>query len=651
MMDISKTIALSKQFCAEEADLRIRIADDVVNKTFLFSLPWDMESTVEPVTFTDEIDWDYMPGEDCEWTVMLSRHRYTVCLAQAYALTGQQRYLDAFVDIITSFIVNAPLEGSEETYTWRTIDSGIRCSNWIWALHILEEVTELPALFLLLIRESLGKHIQYLVDSYDATLFMSNWGVLANSGALTACFYLQNNGCGDYESQIQILLERLEEEIQVQVLPDGWQWEQSPMYHHEVLWCYLEDILLLRENQREASPIILEKTKSMCYATLYFTKPNHHQWMRCDSDDTDVRDILTLGAFLFSDGHLKYGAYEKLDFDNLWRLGGDLDEVYQQISAITPDRQSVAMETSGNYVMRTSWQEDASMLAFKCGHLGSGHGHADLLHMDLFAHGEDVLIDSGRYTYVNGKDRLDFKSQLAHNTITIDHKPFTECPASWRFGRVAKPIKGSVYDDPHYYYVSGSHLGYIQDGLFLRRQIVVIKPDIFILCDSLYGSGQHECTQKFHFNNIGTLSLVSDHTAAYHSTHNQVQLTALNHASRLSVLPSRISHSYNTMETASCVEISQSVEADCAMITVITIGDAHQATIEKIPVRKPREDRFADDICAQAARITYGEHRYVIIFSINDPIGGINLLEADGERGFGEVMVFDQNHHRSVLSY
>ena len=53
----------------------------------------------------------------------------------------------------------------------------------------------------------------------------------------------------------------------VQVLPDGTQWEQSPMYHNEVLHCYLNVNYLAEKFNIVLPQIVVEKTK----------EPDHHR--------------------------------------------------------------------------------------------------------------------------------------------------------------------------------------------------------------------------------------------------------------------------------------------------------------------------------------------------------------------------------------
>ena len=113
-------------------------------------------------------------------------------------------------------------------------------------------------------------------------------------------------------------LKNLEIEARMQILGDGVHWEQSPMYHNEVLHCYFDVIILARRNHVSLPESILEQVQKMVYANLAWKKPNHHQPMMGDSDDTDIRDLISVGAYLFKDPVLKFGGLERLDFESIW---------------------------------------------------------------------------------------------------------------------------------------------------------------------------------------------------------------------------------------------------------------------------------------------------------------------------------------------
>lgn len=74
----------------EEAEHVLRTADAVKCHVFLFDMEWDMERTYEPVEFGDVVDWEYNPGDDPEFTWQFNRHRFLLCLGQAYRMTGEQ---------------------------------------------------------------------------------------------------------------------------------------------------------------------------------------------------------------------------------------------------------------------------------------------------------------------------------------------------------------------------------------------------------------------------------------------------------------------------------------------------------------------------------------------------------------------------------
>ena len=50
------------------------------------------------------MDWEYQPDSDPEFTYQFNRHRYFICLGQAYQLTGEERYAEHFVRLLTDWI-------------------------------------------------------------------------------------------------------------------------------------------------------------------------------------------------------------------------------------------------------------------------------------------------------------------------------------------------------------------------------------------------------------------------------------------------------------------------------------------------------------------------------------------------------------------
>ena len=51
---------LCREYWPDECRLAVETADQLLDHTFLFQLPWDMEQTQEPVRFSGDIDWKYV---------------------------------------------------------------------------------------------------------------------------------------------------------------------------------------------------------------------------------------------------------------------------------------------------------------------------------------------------------------------------------------------------------------------------------------------------------------------------------------------------------------------------------------------------------------------------------------------------------------
>ena len=634
---------------ADEVMETIRIANDVSNNTFKFEWKWDMERTFIPYTFTKDIIWDKAPNNDEEWIFMLNRHRYWITLGQAYVLTKDEKYTKTFIRQLTHWIKNVrPVEGTEKT-TWRTIEAGIRGENWIKAYsyfynseYIDEETTRIFV-------ESLKEHGEYLYSNYSDARKLSNWGVLESHGLLVIGLFLNDKELS--EKYIQESLRRLEEQIGLQVMEDGMHWEQSPMYLNEVLHCYLDTINIFKRNNIEIPNIILEKTKKLAYANLYMKKPNHKQICQSDSDDTDLRDMLTKAAYLFEDGVLKFGSYEEIDFESIWDLGYDSIKKYKVIKVKYPEYVSYGFEDSGNYYMRSGWSEHDNYMYFHCGTLGSGHGHADLLHISVFANGEDYLIDPGRYTYIEGNEEREYlKSCKAHNTTIVDDEEFTKLNGSWSYNSVATPIKHPFISKDAYDYLEGSHLGYMSKGIFTNRSVIYIKPDIWVLVDRFYGEGTHKYNQIFQF--AKNIELKNEKTIC---KGNNGVLT-LHHINKLDkhIEKKIVSYHYNQIELQDKLITTLKGDGFTSILTVINSSKKESnISIEKIPVRNCN-GRVLEDHEAEAIRIINKENTYILTICHNEIFKGKKLLNVYGYHIYGKVVLITENNEgikKEVIKY
>lgn len=615
-------------------------ANRVCENTFLFSDHWEMERTQVPVQFEGAIDWAHIPANDPEWLYAMNRHTSFVNLGKAYRCTKDVRYAQHFARLISDWIDRVPLTQESASSTWRSLEAGLRCETWLRCLALFEGSAALTAELKDKIDGCLTVHAKYLAATSNDFHRLSNWGVLQDHGLLLLGIYF------GVDEHVNLAAQRLDAQLHLQVLRDGSHWEQSPMYHCEVLHCAIDALLVARQNGIELPPRFVNNVHQMCKALAAWNKPNGRLFCQSDSDDTDARDIVAQGALLFEDGSLKVAANGMLFEENIWDFGPDVYAQYAKIAELHEKCASTALPDSGNYVLRGDASTDAAYLHFHCGCLGSGHGHADLLHIDAGMYGEDMLIDSGRYTYVNTPLRRQLKLPAAHNTTRVDGVDFSTCIDSWGYDALAQPIKGEYTFETAADYVSGLHLGYMSlasGAVLTGRKIVFIKPNIFVIFDQFYARGAHEYEQNFHFG-AGKL------TTAEHNTHCHWQsekasgvLLCLGDALAGTMSRAPYSRDYNALLEGDVLTVTQKGDGFASFITVLALDGAEQTpqiAARIVPVTTVRMPKLLPAEKAQAVEITSNGQSYTVLMCSGETVSEVELLRAGEREGYGKAIVF-----------
>lgn len=650
-----------KKHWQEDCEHIIRIADEVCQNYFLFDLKHDLERTWKPALFPldEEIDWEYQPGKDPEFVYQFNRHRFFICLGQAYWLTKEEKYVHHFVRLLMSWISNIRLTKETEETTWRVLEVGIRGEFWVKAMRYFKDSPLITDEVIDAYYNCLIEHAEYIIQMHSPYRYISNWGVIENHGLFEIGIAMPKEELR--KRYTSIALEHLEVEARMQILGDGVQWEQSPMYHNEVLHCYEDVLILASRNGIQVPDTIQNAVHKMAYVDVIWKKPDHHQLFMGDSDDTDIRDYISIAAYLLKDPILKWAGFPILDFESVWDLGIQSAEIYETIPVQKPDFLSAVLQDSGNYYLRGSWEEDGNLLHFHCGTMGGGHGHSDKLHIDLVIHGEDVLTDAGRYSYVVEEGRFDFKNPPAHNTITIDKKFFTICKDSWECSKLCYPVKQCYKFTDQYEFIQGGHLGYIEDGIFVNRKIIYIKPDIYVIADEIYASGSHSYEQYWNFSERGMVECCeiqkkeseefTKPSIIYNGDRAQANFFFLTPNLQIEKVTSKISRHYNQYEKREGVKATIESEGFTSLLTVIQGGESNKISdckITKLQVKSALKGTYYPSSMAEGLKIEKNGKEYVLIICHQEVISATDLEEADGCIGYGMVIVFDKSIDNKV---
>jgi hypothetical protein len=633
--------AVARYVKTHEADTLqkiITIADDVVNQSFLFNLRWDMERTFEPVVFADEIDWLHQSGDDSEWVFAFNRMRFWICLGQAYACTKDEKYARAFAHQLCDWCGRVKRTDPACAKAWRSIEAGLRMEYWTKAMQYFLDSPSITEEVIDVFLCSVAEHARFLYSVWDSYHLMSNWGVLENHGLFLASLALPKSETTDMYTKEA--LRRLALEIQIQVYDDGVQWEQSSMYHNEVTHDFLDVVLMAKRLSLPIDEVIREKTHLMCRAGMAWQKPDGTEPCMGDSDRIDQRDIVSKGAYLYNDGELKGAGYPHLDFDCVWDLGAEAIAAYDRLPGIKMQQRLSVLFESGNAIIR----QGGMYLRFHCGTLGAGHGHSDKLHFDLFANGEDILVDAGRFTYVPKAERFEFKDSTAHNTTTVDRKNFTVCKDSWECSKLSAPLGFRAVQKGPYCALQGSHQGYLDVGVLPKRTIVTLGEDLILVSDAFLSATEHTYQSYLHFNDSGKVKLTDDGTF-FESPLSKVQvLTACRGGVTQFVKSTRLSRHYNQLvNNKTLVSEIESVGFG-SLFTLISVNKAGQfipARMSKVRVMSNfKKIRFGDD-WIEAVKIQRGDQQYIVVVAHQEWATPTDTFNADGCTGFGSAVVFN----------
>ena len=631
----------------EELKNSIEVANQVRQLYFIFRYDWDMEKTNVPYQFKKQIDWTIIPFGDEEWCYMLNRHKYWIDLGRAYLFTGKEVYAKTWVSQVSDWIKRNPVnDPSLSKLSWRRIEAGIRCENWIKSFELFKSSPSVTPQFMALFLNSLYDHAEFINSSFTDFSKTSNWGVLEYQGLYNVAEFMSDLGIAQQWKADAI--QKLTVCAQLQVLPDGSQWEQSPMYHNEVFHCLMNVNYLAAKSNTKLPEILIENTKAMAWANVKWQKPNFHQPLTGDSDDTDLRGILTTAAAIFEDGGLKSRANSTLDYENCFLFDVAQQEKYKQMPELAPNFTSVYLPNSGDMIMRSSWKTDASYMNIRLKKLGCGHAHDDLLHFSLFASGRDYLIDGGRYSYVESKERAMLKSSSSHNLLVVDDSTNSIYSSSWSnsFNADSRNIVSISHEKFDYAQADNTAYLRLADPVLMTRRVLFIKPGLWLVFDSFNANGKHKYSQFFNFPNQ---DIIQKENGILSDASNSALLIQQIKAADVKITDSQWSPEYNLMKTSKKAEFSQTNTGSTSFITALYFPNQVTVTLNKIPVYNRNGGLIADKN-VEAVKINYDDKTYIVLVS-HQPEAGFNpFFKVENTFVIGKVVLLEQ-HGTSYITH
>jgi Heparinase II/III-like protein/Heparinase II/III N-terminus len=271
---------------------------------------------------------------------------------------------------------------------------------------------------------------------------------------------------------------RLEEQMAQNVSPEGIHREHTPLYHFYVFDQFNSADQLARAHGTTFSEGFNRHLQAMLASGAHLLKP--------DGSPPAVGDSAKDSTIRIEEEDLKLHSAES--------VGNYLYSRTMGRKGTPPTETSVLLPGAGYACFRSGWGKsenitDERFLICRTATFKTTHIHHDVFSFELYAYGDDLIVDSGGpYSYGHAMRENYFVSTASHNTVVIDG--LNQEVGEARILRWQSNPAYDLLDAEHHNYPAVTH----------RRAILFVRPDYFIILDRLDAASRHCYSQLFHLN-------------------------------------------------------------------------------------------------------------------------------------------------------
>jgi hypothetical protein len=422
-----------------------------------------------------------------------NRHYELVTLSQAFALSGNDSFLNALQERLESWLEQCPYPMG---VNWSSaLEVAIRLISWslVWQfiggknsrLFAGDDGAGLLQRWF----DSIYQHVHFIRSNYSRFSSANNHLIGEAAGVFVAActwpFWREFEKWGADARNILI------DTAITQTHPDGVNREQAVGYQQFVLDFFVLSALVGRSRRQEFPKIYWQKIERMM----------------------EYIPLLATGSILFnrSDFALKSG---RLDDKTRFLLGDKGFLGLMTGECRQGDEKKRKFEDGGYYILGRDFDKEREIfLLVDSGPLGylsiAAHGHADALAVYLSVAGREFLIDPGTYCYHGMPEwRAYFRGTRSHNTLVVDGEDQSVQGGPFLWTRHAKAICTRFEPGLENEVFVGEHDGYkrLRDPVIHQRQILRSGSE-FEFVDTLKCAGRHSIERWWHFSERCTVTI------------------------------------------------------------------------------------------------------------------------------------------------
>jgi hypothetical protein len=437
------------------------------------------------------IDYRHVPVGDPKWIWELNRCQELPILAQAWLLTGDERYAVAACDEGISWAAqNLPGRG----VAWvNGYEAGLRAISLSVTFAALRHAgapmsREQRTAFLRL----LWQHGRWILRDPSTHSSANNHRLGEVVGLLVLAALTPE--LGDAQRWLHVASDDLADEAARQILGDGVGAEQAFTYHLYVLDLLLVAVAVLDSIDAITPQPVLDaicRSGDALWAQIGHTEPEPRYG---DTDDAvalrvsagelrDARSVAASVAACIAHPHARAVANSH-DAAAWWLFGADgLERFRQTETAAPPD--DIYLRECGLVILRRG-EARITMDVGPLGYLSlAAHGHADALGLTLTTGGTEVVA---------------FRGTSFHATVEVDDVSQSQPGGPFLWTKHAKVEVLGV--DLKRGFVAARHDGYMRldDPVAHQRSILSLAEGVLLVTDRLDAESPHCCRQRWPFH-------------------------------------------------------------------------------------------------------------------------------------------------------
>jgi len=419
-------------------------------------------------------DWIGPPAtiSDNQYPMQIGNFTWLNPLIAEYAASNYEPYAAKYIDYMIDFIRDAeqyttPGAISMGSGTFpKCFHASHRAANWIRAYHLLKDSPSMYAGDHTMILKSIWKIAAALSTDagYDPR---NNHGIYETYGLYIAAVYFPE--FADSSGWFELANKRLNALMTSLNFSDGSYSESSSSYTIGAANASLAIKSLGHMNGQSFSETFDTCLRKMGYYIADLSFPDGYLPLFGDGSSLNSRAIVQKLGELYEDEVLLYLG-----------TGG--------VKGTPPPHTSSIYPVSKSATMRSGWGPDARYLFMNVKQERS-HRHSDDNSIIYYAHGRQLLVDPGTYSYSDEpiSNWLRFSTE-AHNTVEINRQSqdLTEgIFRHWADNEIFNFLEGVIYNVPGF--------TYSRDVLFLKSSYTIVSDYIRA------PEGRHQYRQHWHF--------------------------------------------------------------------------------------------------------------------------------------------------------